>query len=486
MTIRIFRDIEEAISREIRRITFDEDRSVSHTVLKDAFDPFTGELVKLPIEPDFYDSSADTKFIQYPHVFVKLLRVGEDRDSGRVIPAYGFTCEDPVLTSPKAYQILIYRNDGAIDAPGEDITTSALNIGKAQPGHFLRILKGPNTGTYIIDSVTKDNSGIHTITVSDVLITDLPEIVFDSVNRIINFSEPQDLSTIDVGDTFEDASLNQFNISAIDLANNTITIGGVLTPNTAEGSKIRRLTGDVFKVLDPDPVTFVVMDPTKPILSAGGVQTYTTYELANPAIPLDIFYLVRIDSKERDTHIDVANRMWEEFNPPRTGLPTIIRTKLSGEQLITQDVATGGSNTLLVSDNSDFNVNDSVFVFNDIHPTKDIHGDGFEEPFAAKVISKIGTTQIVLDSIVPDTFTVSNRTKIVSNADYRVLMFHLEDHVTRDVEGAQYWSHEFTFWVQAWVDRQGLPVIQDGVVQEIGISGGTGTAIDGPTILDCT
>jgi hypothetical protein len=32
-------------------------------------------------------------------------------------------------------------------------------------------------------------------------------------------------------------------------------------------------------------------------------------------------------------------------------------------------------------------------------------------------------------------------------------MFHFVDHVTKDVEGSQYWVHEFTFWVQFWVDR---------------------------------
>jgi hypothetical protein len=32
-------------------------------------------------------------------------------------------------------------------------------------------------------------------------------------------------------------------------------------------------------------------------------------------------------------------------------------------------------------------------------------------------------------------------------------MFHFVDHVTKDVEGSQYWVHEFTFWVQIWIDR---------------------------------
>jgi hypothetical protein len=36
-------------------------------------------------------------------------------------------------------------------------------------------------------------------------------------------------------------------------------------------------------------------------------------------------------------------------------------------------------------------------------------------------------------------------------------MFHFVDHVTKDVEGSQYWVHEFTFWVQIFVDRLEAP-----------------------------
>jgi hypothetical protein len=88
-----------------------------------------------------------------------------------------------------------------------------------------------------------------------------------------------------------------------------------------------------------------------------------------------------------------------------------------------------------------------------------------------KIIDKISTTELILNKEVPDTFTVYNTTRVVSNAEYCLLMFHFVDHLTRDVEAAQYWSHEFTFWVQAWVDRQGEPAQYEGVVQDISITG---------------
>ena len=77
MSITVFKDIEEAILREVRRITFHDTRTADKIVLEDTFDPFTGEIVQVPIEPSLYDSSADTGHIQYPHFFVKLQKYND-------------------------------------------------------------------------------------------------------------------------------------------------------------------------------------------------------------------------------------------------------------------------------------------------------------------------------------------------------------------------------------------------------------------------
>jgi len=479
MTIRILLDTEEAISREVRRIGFFDDRSVNYRVLKDVFDPFTGLTVKVNVEPDFYDTSANTNMIQYPHFFVKLLRMKEDRTTGRVVPQYGNTDKCYITTSPKAFQTIIYQTDGVIAAPGNNLTTSTFGIRKAQPGHLLRLLTGNNVGTYIIATVTPSLSGIHTITVSNTLLNGLPSLLFDSVTRVVNFNSPIDLNTVVIGDTLKDFSSTVFNITAINLDRNSITIDGVTTPNLSALASIVRV-GNVFLATDPSLDTFLVMDPTKPVISSSLGEQTTSLVTANPAVPLDLYYLVRIESKERATHIEVANRMWDEFNPPRTGLPTIVRNRNSAEQDITVDVLTGGSNTLTVKDNSGFNVNDPVVVFNKFTPTKDVHGQGFQEVFTAKVTKLIGTTQLVLNQVVPDTFLVKDKTKIVSNADYKIYMFHLQDHVTKDIEGSQYWSHEFTFWIQVWIDRQGEPLQFDGVIQQIVT---TGENLDDNTVI---
>jgi hypothetical protein len=194
----------------------------------------------------------------------------------------------------------------------------------------------------------------------------------------------------------------------------------------------------------------------------GSVQAHDESFAVSPQIPIDLFYLVRIDSKERKSHIEILNRMWEEFNPPRTGIPVVIRHINSEDQKLSQDVTTGGSSIIYVEDNTTFNLNDPVFIFNDLLPTQ-AKNETFIRPFESIVVGKVSNNGLQLQDQVPDTFTVATNSRVVSNAEVNILMFHFVDHTTRDIEGAQYWSHEFTFWVQIWVDRLEEPTIQSDI-----------------------
>ena len=457
-TVRIFFDVEEAISREVRRITFFAPRTRDKTVLQDTYDPFTGEIIQTPIEANYYDSSADANHTQYPHFFVRLLKSKEDLTTGRVVPQYGKWIVTPSKYAPGAYEI-VSHGQGLISAVGNDITTTIFQINKVQPGHLIRLLAGNNKGTYTVSSVTVSMVGDHIITVSNTLLSDLPTSLFNDTDRILQFEESVDLFTLKVGDNYTDASSTTFPITAIDASNGTITLGGVGTPDLTAGGSVSR-TGDVFTATDLSLVRFIVMDPTKPVQVAGicGDENQFSESVGvSPGIPLDAYYLVRIDSKERQSHIEILNRMWEEFNPPRTALPIIQRTSLSAEQLLTLDVLTGGTDTITVETNNDFSIGDKVYLIDDLHPTKKLDGEGFERPFESKVIAKIGANQLQLADIVPDSFTVANGAKVVSNSNYVLAMFHFVDHVTKDVEGSQYWVHEFTFWVQIVVDRLEQP-----------------------------
>lgn len=451
---RIFLDVEEAISREVRRISHHDARTVDKTIMRETYDPFSGEVIVTPVEPEFYDSSADAGGVQYPHFFIRLMKTREDRFTGRIVPQYGKWIISPVKYSPKAYQIEL-QGGALITTAGNDITTTAFQIRKVQPGFFIRLLEGNNVGTYRVDSVTINNSGDHTISVSNTLILNLPAFLFNTTTRVVTFTDPVDLNTIVAGDNFIDSSSTSFPITAVNAQEGSLTIGGVGTPALTVGADITR-TGDVLTNTDLSLVRYIVMDSSKPVLSTGiddDEQAAADYTGVSPAIPIDAYYLVRIDSKTRENHIDVLNRVWEEFNPPRTALPVIERTALSADQLLTADVTTGGSNTIQVGDNSNFNIGDPVFIFDELTPTKRVDGEGFQRPFESIVTGLSSTTGIILKDTVPDTYLVSKSARIVSNADFRLLMFHFVDHVTKDVEGSQYWVHEFTFWVQIWVDR---------------------------------
>ena len=464
MSRRVFLDIEEALSREVRRISFHEPRTVDKVVLKETYDPFTGELVQTPIEANYYDSSAEAGHTNYPHFFVRLMKTREDRFSGRVVPQYGQWCETEVATSPKAFEITL-GGGGLVTAVGNDFTTTAFQIRKVEAGQLLRILAGPNKGTYKVDSITVSPIGDHTITVSNVLVEDLPELTFDIGTRLVRFIDALDINTVRIGDVFTDFSSNTFNITAIDASAGTIVIDGITSPDLSAGSTVSR-TGNVFTDVDLSLVRFIAMDPTKPVIGLLGEAKSTTSVGTSPEIPLDAYYRIRIDSKTRQNHIAVLNRVWEEFNPPRTALPVIKRTAASAEQLLTVDVSTGGSNQITVEDTTNFNVGDPIFIFDDLGPTKRVDGKGFADPFSTTIKSIISATELELNDTVPDTYTVENCSKIVSNAEFKLYMFHFQDHVTKDVEDSQYWVHEFTFMVQLWVDRLEEPG-ETGVVTEI-------------------
>lgn len=456
---RIFLDVEEALSREVRRISYHDSRTIDKVVMRETYDPISGEVIVTTIEPEFYDSSADAGVVQYPHFFIRLMKTKEDLTSGRVVPEYGKGLLSPVITSPKAYEIIL-NGSALVPVIGNDIITTAFQIRKVQPGNLIRLLEGNNKGTYKVTAVTVGVSD-SAITVSNTLVVNLPVLNFDSATRVVVFSGAVDINTVKIGDNFIDSSSTSFPITAVDANNGKITIGGSGSPALTAGSSITR-TGNVLQNTDLSQVRYIVMDSSKPVESAtlcGDAQATSFIEGISPPIPIDAYYMIRIDSKTRENHIDILNRVWEEFNPPRTALAVIARSALSVDQLMTADVASGGSNTIVVEDNSNYNIGDQVYIFDELHPTKRIDGNGFERPFSTIIVGKSSTTNLIMQDVVPDTFVKTKSPRVVTHAEFRLFMFNFVDHVTKDVEGSQYWVHEFTFWVQIWVDRLEEPGI---------------------------
>lgn len=462
MSIQVFRDIEEALAREVRRITFNDSITVSKRVLQDIFDPFTGELVSAPIEPSFYDSSADANHIQYPNFFIRLLKTKEDRTSGRVVPYYGKPIVEAAKISSKAYEILDFGTASFDPLQPDAIVTQNVKIKKIVPNNLLRILNGPNKGTYIVDSTVVAATALdpHIINLKSTLLLFTNTAIFELSTRKVYFESSVDLKTVAAGDLLEDSVTATFAVVSIDLDTNSIELGGTGSPNLSSGGLITRNSPILQN--DPSLMNFIVMDHTKPVITSSSGAAADSYISTDYDVPLDAYYLIRIDSKERDTHVDVLNRVWEEFNPPRTGLPILERTELSAEQKLTEDLPAGGSSTVTVSDNAEFEIGEEVYVINDLRPTRNEYGE-FETPFKSKIVAKISTNKLQLAQIVPDSYTIALNTKVISNSCFKVVPFHFVDHVTKDNEGAQYFVHEFTFLVQLWVKKFGKPKTSSAV-----------------------
>src|SRR5579859_6275072 len=112
MSVTILKDTEEALLRQFRNILISEDRTKTYEAFPSTFDPFTGEKVEgQPLEGHFFDSSANARHIDYPHVFIKILRSAEDLTSGRLVPPYGLEINTPVPWASRAYNIVLGGND---------------------------------------------------------------------------------------------------------------------------------------------------------------------------------------------------------------------------------------------------------------------------------------------------------------------------------------------------------------------------------------
>src|SRR5690606_37573646 len=79
------KDMEEALKREIRRLTTHYPQTQTNTGTQTTYNVFTGEVEPLSIKAHFYDESSNPNNIQYPRVDIRFEEIAEDRESGRMI-----------------------------------------------------------------------------------------------------------------------------------------------------------------------------------------------------------------------------------------------------------------------------------------------------------------------------------------------------------------------------------------------------------------
>jgi hypothetical protein len=460
MSVRILKDVEEALLREFRNILYSAYRTETYEILQSSFDPFTGEKITgAHLEGHFFDSSANGRNIEYPHVFIKIARSDEDRTSGRIVPPYGFEVNTPIPWATRAYTAVTSGADLIVTSENT-VTTSNLKIKLIQVGNLLQILNGPNVGTYIITEIALDGNGPHVIELSQSLVVNMPASSFDLCKKTLTFLSPVDLTSVAVGDIYTDSLGATFTISSICLPDNSLgleTTGAI--PSLLSGSFISRPV--LLPVSDPDNYrNFLILDPTQPIVGRGlsdpNCRNTEKVLRSDWAIPLDLIFSIIVDTKNRNDHVAVYQRIWEEFNPPRRGLGILVRNLISAESLLACNIQGSSSNQIKIQNTKPFIVGEDVRIFNKLNL-------GFVTQITG---INSDTNTLMLADPVPCEYTVENGTSVLSNADLVVWEWDNISHRDNSNDGSHYWSHAYEYRVQVWVDKKdGKEIV--GVVKQI-------------------
>lgn len=439
--VRIIEDVEEALAREVRHIVFFQDRYRGEEGIsfKELFDPFTGEMKRRPIEPRFYDDSADSLVSTNPRFTLRLLKLYEDLETKRLLPPYGEEITE-VIPGPNAYRVkLAGENLITTDGVGSSIVQlTNRKIREIQEGDYLRIITGQNIGTYKVASVALNGNGPHTITLDSVLLDQLPAFDYNKNSGIITFRSFVDLSSVKSGDIFTDANDQDFTITGFNLSDATLAVAaGSALVNGANGIISR--SGNVLQGDDEgEEQCFQILDPSQPIANKG-----TRYSKKSQLIPYTFLYYIKIVSRERDDHIAIADRMMQVFNPPRGMLSTVVRSELSANKLLIKD-ANAGDKTIFVQDATEFYVNEHVHLLDDLT---------FDEENVIESVN-LQSNSITLKNALQAAHKVNDSALLVSNACLWTFERDFTNHQTEDREDMQLWVHRFTFRVEGWVESR--------------------------------
>lgn len=439
--VRVIEDIEEALSREVRRILFGQQRHAgeSGVTFREVFDTFTGELRRQPIEPQFYDDTAEAQASADPRFTLRLLKLYEDLQTKRLLPPYGEELTQ-VIPGPGAYQVK-FGGENAITTDGTADSTIQLTHRKIRDidvGDWIRLLTGANQGTYQIASVTLNGNGPHTITLDPTLLLELPAFNYNKDAGVITFNSFMDLTVVRPGDIFIDAQDQTFTITAVNADNATIAVtSGSSVVNGADASISR--SGAVLQNDDEgNEICYQILDPSLPIANKG-----TRYSKKSQLIPYTFLYYIKIVSRERDDHIAIANKMMQVFNPPRGMLSTVVRSELSADSAIKKDVPVG-TRTIFVENASLFFPNDCLRILDNV---------SFGEEAIVESTNQVSNS-ITLKSAITGNYTLENLGQVVSNTDFWTFERDFINHQTEDQEAMQLWVHRFTFRVEAWVESR--------------------------------
>lgn len=455
------KDIEEALKREVRRLTTHYPQTQTNTGTQTTYDVFTGEVQPLSLKAHFYDESSNPSNIQYPRVDVRFEEVAEDRESGRLISLWEARESDykqlawPNQDAPRSYLRLVSGNDGITS--GDSFIISSANTKKVEVGNIVSILTGNNQGRYKILSVDYINSIIN---LDPTLVSNIENLSFNPQTRKLYLLDPTDLSAVKSGDVFEDANSTRFTIINVRRNKRELYLGGSGEPSLVSGASILR-DGDVLSNIDVSAVKYVIMDETKPLIAQPCNTPVTErWDTENYATPFNYFWTIEIKNKERQAHISIADRFTETvINRTRRALDILLRSSDSAESSITEGPELGNANVITVKDASKMTVNDSVYVVNQFRVSEN-----------NQIIDiDYMTNQVMLRYPLPSDFDCHNDSVLVVEAKKKLWSMYLVNGngiMGQDALNS-FFRQEYRFRIEGWKEDEDSQDTISGITEII-------------------
>jgi hypothetical protein len=460
----VIKDLEEALKREISKISTHYQARKCEKTIQTTFDTFTGEAVSVPIEASFYDENSGSNSVTYPRFDISFDLIQEDKTSGRMISIWEDfvgtyrTLIQPNQDRPKVYETVITGRDGQTD--GDGLILPTIKASRITAGNLIKILSGNNKGTY---EVTATDLSTGKVTLNSELISDTGELSFNDSTRKLYLLNPTDLFAVEHGDVFIDANLNEFKILNVNTKKRELLLAGSSSPNLELGGKIVRL-GNVLKNIDSENVTYIVMDKTRPKFNQlePNLQLTDRYLTAHPSTPFNYHYTIEVKNKERQAHIETAERMTETvINRPRRAIQILLRKFESAETQVTCGSKNGNGFQIKVADASCFCVNDSVHLINryEVSENNQIIDIDYKDNL------------VTLRHRVNTKFDEVNEAKLVSNADMKYWSLYLNNGsaiISQDSINSFY-RQEYSIRIEGWkIEKTGEK--DSGAITDINVT----------------
>jgi len=441
----VIKDLEEALKREISSLSTHHKVTKTNTSMQTTYDPLSGEAIETPLEPSFYDENSGANAVTYPRVDITFDKIQEDRDSGRMISIWEDRLTSyrilikPNQDRPQVFEQVTSGTDGV--NVGNGLQISSLKLNKISTSNLIKIVSGTNKGTYSIQSLDLLNK---TIVLEPELVSNIQELSYNASTRKLTLLNPTDLFVVRGGDLFEDSLGTQFPIIEVNTKKREIYLGGQGVPDLGIGSKVIRI-GDVLRNVDSDPVYYIVMDKDKPLLSSQYPHNPLTdsYLTSHPATPFNYYYTIEIKNKNRNAHIETADRMTETVvNRPRRAIEVLLRCPDSAESNIKCGPSNGDGRTVEVESVEHFCINDSVYLANRFRISENNQIIDIDE----------ANNLLILRNNIPNEFGENNNTVIVSNADLKTWSFYLNEGsviVSQDSVN-NFFRQEYSIRIEGW------------------------------------